>query len=165
MLLQPVRKALVRIDPGILISDVITLRHQLNSTLLTERLLSGVSGVFGVLAMLLAAIGLYGVLSYRIGRQQQAIGIRMALGATPSSMARSILRQSGRVAALGLLAGLPFAIVAARLAGTLLWGVTASDPMIYLACAVMLFVVSLVSAYLPARRASGIEPAEALRHG
>lgn len=164
-LLQPVRTALERIDPGILISDVITIRRQLDSTLLTERLLSGLSSAFGVLAMTLASIGLYGVLSYRIGRQRQSIGIRMALGASPSFVALSVLRQSGLVVAIGLLAGLPFAFAAARMAGAMLWGVKASDPMTYIACAGLLCVVGIASAYLPARRASAIEPAEALRHG
>lgn len=164
-LLTPIRKALVKIDPGILISDVITLRRQLASTLLTERLLSGVSSVFGVLATILASIGLYGVLSYRIGRQHQAIGIKMALGATPSFIVLSVLRQSNLVVVLGLLAGAPFAFMAARMSDTMLWGVTASDPMLYIACAGLLWLVGIASAYLPARRASGIEPAEALRQG
>ncbi len=164
-LLQPVRNAVARIDRGILISDVITIRSQLDSTLLTERLLSGLSSAFGLLAMILASIGLYGVLSYRIGRQRLSIGIQMALGATPSYVALRVLRQSGVVIFAGLTLGLPFAILAARLADTLFWGVKAGDPMIYIAAAGLLFSVGIASAYLPARRASSIHPARALRHG
>lgn len=164
-LLEPVRKAVAQADPGILISDVITLRRQIDSTLLTERLLSGLSAAFGFLAILLASIGLYGVLSYRISRQSQSIGIRMALGATPSSIARSVLRQCALVLAVGLLAGLPFAYAAARLANAMLWGIEAGNPLIYLACAGLLSLCAIASAWLPARRASAIEPAAALRHG
>jgi predicted permease len=163
-LMQPIQARLAAIDPGALISDVITIRSQLDSTLLTERLLSGLSATFGGLAMILAAIGLYGVLSYRIGRQRQSIGVRMALGASPYSVAVSVLRQSGHVVAAGLLVGLPFAFAAARMADSMLWGVKSSDPAIYVAGAAMLLLVGLMSAYLPARRASRIEPAEALRH-
>jgi predicted permease len=164
-LLQPVRNGLVTIDPGILISDVITIRRQLDSTLLTERLLSGLSSAFGLLALVVASIGLYGILSYRIGRERQSIGIRMALGASPSSVALTVLRRSGAAIATGLLAGLPFAFVAARMADTMLWGVKAGDPMIYISCAALLCAAGIASAYVPARRASAIAPAEALRHG
>jgi len=164
-LLQPVRNSIAQVDPGILISDVVTLRGQLDSTLLTERLLSGLSSAFGLLAMILTAIGLYGVLSYRIGRRRLSIGIQMALGATPSFVALRVLRQSGLVIAMGLIGGLPFAIVAARMADTLFWGVKASDPVIYIASATLLSLVGIASAYLPARRAAAIDPAKALRHG
>ncbi len=163
-LVEPIRSRLARIEPGILISEVVTIRRQLDSALLTERLLSGLSSAFGVLALILAAIGLYGVLSYRIGQQRQSIGIRMALGASPSSVAFSVLRQSGLVVAVGLVFGLPFAFLAARTADSMLWGVKSSDPLIYIAGAALLCIVGFVSAYLPARRASGIDPAEALRH-
>jgi predicted permease len=164
-LLQPIRSGLMKVSPGILISDVITMRHQLDSTLVTERLLAGLSGAFGALALILACVGLYGVLSYQIGRQRQSIGIRMALGATPLTVASSVLRQSVVVISIGLLCGLPFAFWEARTAETMLWGVKASDPSTYLASAALLWVVGIVSAYLPARRASTIEPGIALRHG
>jgi predicted permease len=132
-LVEPVRSRLATAEPGLLISEVVTIRSQLDSTLLTERLLSILSSAFGVLALILAAIGLYGVLSYRIGQQRQAIGIRMALGASPSSVALAVLRQSGLVIGAGILAGLPFAFLAARTADSLLWGVKSSDPMVYIA--------------------------------
>jgi ABC-type antimicrobial peptide transport system permease subunit len=161
---QPIRAAITRIDPGVLISEIITIRRQLDSTLLTERLMSGLASAFGVLALILASIGLYGVLSYRIGQQRQSIGIRMALGASSSSVAWSVLRESGLVVAGGILCGLPFALLAARTADSMLWGVKSSDPMIYIAGVAVLCLAGLASAYLPARRAAGIDPAEALRH-
>lgn len=164
-LLPTLREALTSVDPGILISDVATIQTQLDVTLLTERLMAGLSTAFGLLALVLAAVGLYGVLSYQVGRQRQSIGIRMALGATPSAVSLGVLRRSLKVVAIGLVVGLPFAIAAARMAEGMLWGVTASDPLIYLGCAAMLGIVAIVSAYLPARRASTIEPLEALRLG
>jgi len=162
-LLQTIRTTIARIEPELLISDVITLRTQLDTTLLTERLLSGLSSAFGALALVLASIGLYGVLSYRIGQQRQSFGIRMALGASPASVVFSVLGQSGMVVAAGLVCGLPFAFLAARTADSMLWGVKPSDPAIYIGAVALLSAVGLASAYLPARRASAIEPAEALR--
>jgi hypothetical protein len=164
-LLQPIRSRLTGIDPGVFISEVITMRSQIDSTLLTERLLSGLSSAFGGLALILASVGLYGVLSYRIGQQRQSIGIRMALGASPSSVAFGVLRQSGFVVAAGLVCGLPFAFLAARTVESMLWGVQSSDPTNYIVGVALLCLVGFASAYLPARRASAIEPAEALRHG
>ena len=126
--------------------------------------MSGLSTAFGCLALVLASVGLYGVLSYRIGQQRQSIGIQMALGASPSSVALNVLRQSAWVIGVGLLCGLPFAFVAARTADFLLWGVKSSDPTTYLIGAAILCLVGLVSSWVPARRAAAIEPAEALRH-
>jgi ABC-type antimicrobial peptide transport system permease subunit len=163
-LVQPIRDKLARIDPGLLLSDVITIRSQLDSTLLTERLLSGLSTAFGGLALVLAAIGLYGLLNYRIGQQRQSIGVRMALGASPSCITYDVLRQSGLIVIAGFLAGLPFAFLAARMADSMLWGVKSSDPTIYMIAVALLVIVGFASAYVPARRASAIEPAIALRH-
>jgi predicted permease len=162
-LVQPIRKV-ASFNPAMLVSEVITIRSQLDSTLLTERLLSGLSSAFGVLAMILAAIGLYGVLSYRIGQQRQSIGVRMALGASPASVRLAVLRQSAWVIGAGLACGLPFAILAVRMADSMLWDVRSSDPLVYLAAVVLLSLAGLVSAWIPARRASSIHPAEALRH-
>jgi len=164
-LLPAIRQTLAEVDPGLMIYEVISMERQLEATLLTERLLSSLASGFGGLAMVLAALGLYGVLSYRIGQQRQAIGIQMALGASPGSVAWTVVRQSAAVTAIGVACGLPFAILAARTADSLLWGVTSNDPAIYGAGAILLACVAMLSAWLPARRASAIEPAEALRHG
>jgi predicted permease len=163
-LLQPIRSKVAALDPAVLISEVITIQSQLDSTLLTERLLSGLSTAFGALAVILASIGLYSVLSYRVGQQRQSIGVRMSLGASPSAVALDVLRQSGLVIAAGLACGLPLAFIAARAANSILWGVSYSDPMIYFFGIALLTAVGFLSAWLPARRASAIEPAEALRH-
>jgi predicted permease len=163
-LLGPIHSKLAEIDSGLMISEVISVQRQIDATLLSERLLSGLSTAFGALAMLLAAVGLYGVLSYGIAQQRQSIGIRMALGASPSSISRSVLRQSGLVVAGGMLFGLPCALMTVRAADSLLWGVKPGNPMIYLLGSATLGLVALVSAWIPARRASGIDPAVALRH-
>jgi predicted permease len=163
-LLDPIRRTLANVDSRLLVSEVLTVRNQLDSTLLAERLLSGLSTAFGVLALVLAAVGLYGVLNYRVGRQRRSIGIRLALGASPASAAFGVMRQSGSIIGLGLLCGLPFAFLAARAAGSMLWEVNSTNPMIYVSAVLLLCVVGSVSSYLPARRASAIEPAETLRH-
>lgn len=163
-IVQPIRRRLAEVDSGLFVSEVITIRDQLDSTLVAERLLSGLSTAFGVLALLLAGTGLYGVLSYRIGQQRRSIGIRMALGASLSSVVFGILRQSGLIIGAGILCGLPFAFLAARAADSLLWGVKSSSPMIYVVGMTLLCLIGFVSTYLPARRASAIEPAETLRH-
>lgn len=163
-LLQPIRRRVAEVDAGLMISEVISIRRQMDATLLTERLLSGLANAFGVLAMVLASVGLYGMLSYRIAQQRQSIGIRMALGASPSSVMGSVLRQSGLIFVGGMFCGLPVAAVAARAADSLLWGVQAGAPTIYITGAAILGLAGFVSAWLPARRASAIEPAEALRH-
>ena len=162
-LVQPIREAIRKIEPGVLISEVITVRRQLDSTLLTERLLSGLASAFGGLALMLASIGLYGVLSYRVGQQRRSIGIRMALGAPASRVALGVVRQSAMMVGVGLACGIPFAFLAARAAESMLWGLTPGDPWIYVAGVAMLCGAGLASTYWPARRAAGVDPAEALR--
>jgi putative ABC transport system permease protein len=164
-LLQPIRSLVARTDARMLVSEVISLRRQIESTLLTERLLSGLAAAFGGLAMILAAVGLYGVLSHHVGRQRQAIGIRMALGASASSIRLQVMRESTGMVAAGLIVGTPLAVFAARAADSLFWDVTAGDLGTYGAAIGILVAAGLASSYLPARKASSIEPSEALRHG
>jgi predicted permease len=162
-LLRSVRRAVAGVDAGALVSEVITARQQVDTVLLTERLLSGLAAVFGGLALVLASVGLYGVLSYRVGRQRRAIGIRLALGASPGAIAAGVLRQTGAVLAVGLLAGLPLAVLAARAADAMLWGVRAGDVATYLAAAALLCLGAAAGAGMPAWRASTVPPSDALR--
>jgi ABC-type antimicrobial peptide transport system permease subunit len=162
--LSPIRRTLAEVNPGLMISEVISIQRQMDATLLTERLLSGFAAAFGTLALLLAAVGLYGVLSYDFARQRQSIGIRMALGASPSSIAGGVLRRTGLLVGAGMFCGLPFAAMALRAADSLLWGVTPGDPASYLLGVAVLGLVGFLSAWIPVRRASGIDPMEALRH-
>jgi len=162
--LRAVRRALDGVRAGILVSEVVTVRGQVDDALLAERLLSALSGVFGALALLLASIGLHGVLSYRIGRQRRAIGIRLALGAAPLAVAREVLRQGAIVIGAGLLVGLPVAVLVARAADAMLWGIGPRDVTLYGVAVALLALGGLAGAYAPARRAAGLDPVDVLRH-
>ena len=116
-----------------------------------------------VIALLLAALGIFGVLAYSVTARVREIGIRMSVGASHSTIARMILREGGTVLGIGLAIGLPLAILAARVVRAQLYGVSPDNPML-LAAAVVIFVVTgVIAAWLPARRASRIAPVEALR--
>ncbi len=139
------------------------LETELGNTLVLERLMAGLSGFFGGLAALLAAIGLYGVISYMAARRRNEIGIRMALGATRGQVARLVLREAGWLVGVGLVIGAGLAIAASNTVESMLYGLTARDPLTLAGAAGLLAVVALVASYLPARRASGLDPMTALR--
>ena len=122
------------------------------------------SGFFGSLALLLVCVGLYGILSYGVASRTSEIGLRMALGAQRSNVQWLIVREGLFLVVLGLAAGLPLVLVATRLISTLLYGLTSADPAAIGAAAVMMIVVAVGAAYLPARRASKVDPMVALRY-
>jgi putative ABC transport system permease protein len=128
-----------------------------------EKLLAKLAGFFGALALLLASIGLYGIIAYSVARRRNEIGIRMALGARPGSVPRMMLGESLVVVALGLAVGIPAALACGRLVSTLLYGVEAYDPLTIGATAALLLAVALAASFLPARRASLLDPCAALR--
>jgi predicted permease len=140
-----------------------TLRDYVRDSLAIERLMASLSSFFGMLALIIASLGLYGVMSYQVARRQVEIGIRMALGADPGAVVRMVLTESGLLFGIGLLAGAGLAIGAARYAATLLFELTPSDPLSYAAAAGLLALVSVVAAWVPARRASRVAPTVALR--
>jgi ABC-type antimicrobial peptide transport system permease subunit len=140
-----------------------TVRAYVRDSLGIERLMASLSMFFGVLALLIASIGLYGVMSYQVTRRKVEIGIRMALGADPAAVVRMVLAESGLLLIAGVLAGLGLAVAASRYAGTLLFGLEPSDPLSFAAAAGVLALVSLVAAWIPARRASRVAPTVALR--
>ena len=119
--------------------------------------------VFGLLALLLAAVGLYGVMAYAVGRRTQEIGIRMALGARRGQVQRRVMAEGLIMVAIGLVLGLGGAVAATRLADSLLYGVTPTDAVSFAGASLLLVGAAVVATYLPARRASGTDPAAALR--
>ena len=143
--------------------EVRTLSEQLDRALLQERLVAGVSGGFGVLALVLAVIGLYGLLSYNVIRQTAEIGVRTALGATVSDILRLVLGAALRAMAAGIALGLPLAWVASSMVGGMLFGLTPTDPSTAALAIAVLLLAGGLAAYLPARRAMRVDPLIALR--
>jgi putative ABC transport system permease protein len=157
-----ITRAVLEVAPGSTVAYD-TVRRYIRDSLVTERLMASLSAFFGLLALLIATIGLYGVMSYMVRRRQVEIGIRMALGAEPRSVIRMILRESGVLLAAGLAAGVTLAILAARSAASLLYGLEPWDPASFAAAAAVLGLVSLIAAWIPARRAARLTPTIALR--
>ncbi|HEV3201400.1 MAG TPA: ABC transporter permease [Bryobacteraceae bacterium] len=151
------------LGPEIRIIRTGTLARQIDESLLQERLISTLATAFGLLALLLSAVGLYGVLAYSVGRRTSEIGIRVTLGALPGQVAWSVLRQTMGLVAMGLVAGVSASIFLARAAETLLYGVTPTDAVAQVGSAALLAAVACLASYLPARRAGRIDPMAALR--
>ena len=161
-LAPPIRRAISDVNPDIQYSFSV-FKTEIEQSLLRERLMAILSGLFGVLAVLLAIVGLYGVMSYTVERRTNEIGIRIALGAGRNDVIGLILRETGLLLAAGLGAGLLISLAAGRAASSLLFGLRATDPLTFAAAGILLTVVALAASYLPARRASGVNPAVALR--
>ncbi|SPE36331.1 conserved membrane hypothetical protein [Candidatus Sulfopaludibacter sp. SbA6] len=151
------------VGPDIHIVRTDTLARQIDESLLQERLISILATAFGVLALLLSAVGLYGVLAYSVGRRTSEIGIRMTLGALPGQVAWSMVRQTLGLVAIGLAGGVAGSIFLASAAEKLLYGVTPTDTAALAGSTVLLAAVASVASYLPARRAGRIDPVAALR--
>ena len=140
-----------------------TMQQQLDAALIRERLLAKLSSGFGVLALLLAFVGLYGVMSYRVARRVREIGIRVALGATRGMVSRRVLRETLGVAVVGLGIGLAAAFATMKVVSAFLFQLSPRDPGMFAIVAVLLLATALVAGYLPARRAAGVDPMQALR--
>jgi len=162
---EPVAGELRQADPDTLITSIATLNERVSASLIKERLIATLSLFFGLLALLLASIGLYGVMSYDVARRTNEIGIRMALGAEAKRVVRLVLRQTLLWVVLGLGIGWCATLATAHLLQSLLFGLTPRDPLTAGAAALVLLVVAGIAAFLPARRASRIDPLVALRHG
>jgi ABC-type antimicrobial peptide transport system permease subunit len=143
--------------------DVRTQTQNIDDLLGQERFLARVSGVFGGLAVLLACIGLYGLLSYEVSRRTREIGIRMALGAESGAVLKLVLGQGLKLTLLGLALGTAGALAFTRFLGSLLYGVKPSDPLTLAGVALILLAVAALACYLPSRRASHVDPMAALR--
>ncbi len=161
--LTPTLTSTIReVAPGATVSYE-TMTTYVRDSLVTERLMASLSGFLGLLAMLIATIGLYGVMSYMVSRRQVEIGIRMALGADPRNVVRMVLGESGVLLLAGVVIGVGLAIAASRWAVSLLYGLAPWDPASILIGVAALGIVSLLAAWIPARRASRLAPTIALR--
>jgi len=146
------------------VTRITTLADQVDATIVPERLMAFVSGVFGSLGALLTAIGIYGLLAYTVTRRINEIGIRMALGATRGDVTRMVLRDALAMVCAGLACGLPLAIWGKRFAASLIPDLPVTNPVPLAFGALAMIAVALLAAYIPARRAAHVEPMEALRH-
>jgi predicted permease len=158
-----VRQALAEIEPDLPVFDLVPLDRRLNRGLTNDRLIANLTSTFGIVALMLACLGLYGTISYGVARRTTELGVRIALGADRASVAWLVIREAATLVAIGAALGLPLAFAAGRSIVSLLHGVDAVDPASYSLATVLLALVAGVAAYLPARRASRIDPMVALR--
>jgi len=164
-LIPTVRSELLQLDPTLDVKDISAMSTDINNTLAATRLASTLISVFGVVALLLASIGLYGVMAWMVSQRTREVGIRMALGAKPGDVLKLIIKQGLVLTLTGVVIGLFAAVIATRLIDTQqLYGVSATDPFTFAVIALLLTAVSLLACYLPARRATKVDPLTALRY-
>jgi putative ABC transport system permease protein len=162
-LVPALREAVRSADRGVTLSEVQTMDEVVARSTASPRFYLLLLGTFAVVALALAAVGIYGVMSYSVARRTNEIGIRMALGARPADVMRLVLRETVMVAMMGTMVGLAVALLLARLMGGLLYGVAATDPATFASVCAVLTTVALAATYVPARRAIRVDPLAALR--
>jgi ABC-type antimicrobial peptide transport system permease subunit len=162
--LNAARAVVASMDHDLPLTDVRTMQEQVASTMLNERMFAALTSGFGLLALVLASVGIYGIMAYSVASRTSEIGIRLALGAQPRNVRRMILRESGWLAGLGAVVGVASALVLARLVKSMLYGIAVWDPITIAAGVLVLLAVALAASWIPARRAAGLQPMEALRH-
>jgi putative ABC transport system permease protein len=159
----PIRAALRSIDPTIPVGTMLPLDERMALSLRAPRFTATLVTAFAIVAVLLGAIGLYGVIAYSVSRETRAFGVRVALGATASDVARHVIVRGMRLAVVGIVVGVASSLVATRWIESQLFGITAVDPFTYALAVAGLFALTLVASYLPARRAARVDPVIALR--
>ena len=157
-------KVVAKLDPNLPVENLRTLEQQVRNNVFLDRLMTTLSAAFAVLATLLAAVGLYGVLAYTVTQRTREIGLRMALGAAPSRVRVMVLRQVAIMTVIGGVIGLTAAVAAGRGAQSLLFQLQGSDPLVLAASAIVLTLVALGAGLIPAHRASRLDPMRALRY-
>jgi predicted permease len=158
------RAAVASVDPNLPLLSVSTIGEDVSRMMGNDELSSSLTGIFALLALALVAIGLYGVMSYNVARRTNEIGVRLALGAQKKNVLWIILREALLLLSAGIALGLPISLAAARLIRQQLFGLTADDPFTYAGALIVVSSVVILSAWLPARRATGINPVDALRY-
>jgi ABC-type antimicrobial peptide transport system permease subunit len=163
-LMGPVRRAVQEIDPREVIYNVATLEQVVANSLAARRFSMMLLGVFAALALALACVGIYGVISYLVKQRTNEIGVRMALGAQRTDVLRLILGEGTRMALIGVAIGIVAALGLTRLMRNQLFGVSAQDPLTFGGVALCLVIVAIAACYVPARRAMRVDPIVALRY-
>ncbi len=163
-MLPAIRRVVADLNANIPIFHITTESEQIDRLLFQERLIARLSAFFGLLALVLACVGLYGLLSYDVSRRTREIGIRMALGAQQREVLRLVVKQGLTLAFVGAVAGVAVALAVTRYLTSMLYGVHANDPLTIAAVAALLCLVALAACYIPARRATRVDPLVALRY-
>jgi predicted permease len=163
-LAENVHKAMVSVDPSLPLNDVTSYSHVLSGDFQQQNMIATLTTLFGVLGLVLAAVGLYGVMAYSVEQRTSEIGLRMALGADRWQVVRMVLRGAFSQIGIGLALGIPAAIGAGKLISDQLFGVKPWDPVMLTAATLLLGFAALLASWIPARRAAGVEPMVALRN-
>jgi predicted permease len=163
-MVSAIRLLVQEVDKNLPLFDVKTQSEQVNATLAQERLFARLSSFFGLLALMLACVGLYGLMSYAVARRTHEIGIRMALGAKGGDVLWMVMREILMLVLIGIAIGLPSALAAMQLISSMLFGLTATDPVTICVATLFMIAVAAFAGYLPARRASRVDPMVALRY-
>jgi len=162
--LEPqIRREIQAVDPNLPVFNVRTMNEVIDGSLASRRFSAELVGVFAVVALLLASVGIYGLLAYMVGQRAHEIGVRMALGAMPSTIGKMIVSRGAGLAGIGLVVGLILSGIMAPLISSLLYGVRPIDPEVFIAVPLILMMVVLLASYIPARRAARVNPIVALR--
>jgi ABC-type antimicrobial peptide transport system permease subunit len=156
------RASIASVSPSIDV-ELVPLAEQIRQSVVRARLIAALGGGFGVLAGMLAALGVYGLLSYSVEVRREEIGIRMALGADRSGITDLVVREARSLLTIGAAGGLVMTLIAGRAATGLLYGLRPADPVTLVATLVVLWAIGLIAAYVPARRAAAIDPVSAIR--
>ncbi len=164
VLIPELRQVLHALDPNLPLYNIRTLREVSDENVAPRKLSVSLLGIFAAIALVLATLGIYGVMAYTVTGRTHEIGVRMALGAKPGDVLRLVLRQGIRVAGIGVIAGITVSLLLTRLMKALLFGVSATDPLTFAAVAAGLMMVALIACYIPARAATALDPTAALRH-
>ena len=159
-----VQQTIHGIDHTLPISDVTTLDEQVSRSYTNQKLVAQLSTFFGLLAVFLSAIGIYGLMSYVVSRRTNEIGIRMALGAPRSNVSWLVMREIILLVAIGLAIGIPATLAGSRLVANMLFGLKGTDTLSLTAAVLLLLIVATAAGYFPARKASKVDPMEALRY-
>jgi predicted permease len=159
-----IQHALSELDPGLRVSGLQTMNDLIDQSLNQERFIAQIAGFFSLFALLLASVGLYGIMSHNVSRRTNEIGIRMALGALRGDVVWMVMRETMIMVTLGVVIGLGAAIATTRFIESFLFGLTATDPVTIAAAVLVMLAVAAAAGYLPARRASSVDPMIALRY-